>query len=68
MNEQLQSSIKFSCEQPGTSESAPAKVEITLDGDATLHQCIETFEGFLLACGYRFPQGTCLDLVDSSDK
>jgi hypothetical protein len=37
------------------------RVELTSDEDPTLAELLELFENFILACGYRLPDGHKID-------
>ena len=68
MYENPKTHIKFTYFHEGLSGSHPfpeTTVEHTIDGESTIHECIEAFENFLLGCGYRLNKGESLGVIEN---
>lgn len=69
MYEKSKTHIKFSYSHEGLSGDyssfPPTNIEHTIDGESTIHECIEAFENFLLGCGYRLNNGETLGIIEN---
>ena len=61
--------IKFSyCHEGFVSEgfygSPETKIEYEIDSETNIHEVCQSFENFLLACGYRLNQGERIGITE----
>lgn len=61
--------IKFVYEHEGNVDTSfpETKVEYVIDGESNLNQCVEAFENFLLACGYRLGPNKSIEIIEDGD-
>jgi len=52
----------FTIEIPEAIDYSIPVVQITIPLNASIDECLEAFQGFLYAAGYRFPEGTKIEL------
>jgi len=52
----------FTIEIPEAIDYSIPVVQITIANEASLNECLEAFQGFLYAAGYRFPENATIGL------
>ena len=56
--------LMYETPQSHASYTGITSIEITIQDEASLDECLEAYKGFLLACGYCFDPTSSLQIVE----